>query len=201
MKKPENTQNSERDSASTPKSLRVLFTSFFMISAFTFGGGYVIVPLQKRRFCDELGWISEEEILNLTAIAQSAPGPVALNGAVLTGHHLFGIKGAVLGALGTVLPPLIILSIISLFYAAFSQNIFIRCLLKGMQAGVAALIISACWDMGRQMMKSRSVFQACVFLAAALLLIFTSLNIVVILLLAAAAGLAFSYLKKTDKEV
>ena len=96
-----------------------LFTSTFYLSAFTFGGGYVIIPLMKKKFADDLHWIEEKEMLDLTAIAQSAPGPIAVNAAILIGYRIAGVLGALTTILGTVLPPLIILSVISLFYQAF----------------------------------------------------------------------------------
>ena len=86
---------------------RKLFTSTFYLSAFTFGGGYVIIPLMKKKFADELHWIDENEMLNLAAIAQSSPGPVAVNAAILLGYRVAGITGALLTILGTVLPPFI----------------------------------------------------------------------------------------------
>ena len=92
-----------------------LFLSTFYISAFTFGGGYVIIPLMKKKFADELHWIDDEEMLNLAAIAQSSPGPLAVNAAIIIGYGVAGIPGALVTVLGTVLPPLIIISVISAF--------------------------------------------------------------------------------------
>ena len=109
-----------------------LFTSTFYLSTFTFGGGFVIIPLMKKKFVDDLHWIEEEEMLNLTAIAQSSPGAVAVNASILLGYQVAGILGALVSILGTVLPPLIILSIISLFYTAFRNNIVVNSVLKGM---------------------------------------------------------------------
>ena len=86
-----------------------LFREVFLISAFTFGGGFVIVTLMKRRFVDELHWLDEQELLDFTAIAQSSPGPIAVNAAILVGSRLGGWRGTLAAILGTVLPPLIIL--------------------------------------------------------------------------------------------
>ena len=91
-----------------------LFLSTFRISACTFGGGFVIVPLLRRRFVEELGWINEQEMLDLTAIAQSSPGPIAVNAAILVGYRAAGLSGALVTLLGSVLPPLMIISLISL---------------------------------------------------------------------------------------
>ena len=104
------------------KIYQKLFTSTFYISAFTFGGGYVIVPLLKKKFVDDLKWIEEEEMLDLTAISQSSPGAMAVNTSMLIGYRVAGIAGALVTILGTVLPPLIILSVISIFYQAFQKQ-------------------------------------------------------------------------------
>ena len=93
-----------------------LFLSTFKLSACTFGGGFVIIPLMRERFVKELHWIEEEETLDLTAIAQSSPGSIAINASILVGYHVAGIPGALITVVGAALPPLIIISIISAFY-------------------------------------------------------------------------------------
>ena len=117
-----------------------LFLSTFYLSAFTFGGGYVIVPLMRKKFVNEYGWIDENEMIDLIAIAQSAPGVIAINASLIIGYKLAGILGAIVALVGTVLPPLIIISIISLFYIAFRDNRIVNGAMQGMQAGVAAVI-------------------------------------------------------------
>ena len=99
-----------------------LFLSTFKLSACTFGGGFVIIPLMRERFVKELHWIEEEEMLDLTAIAQSSPGSIAINASILVGYHVAGIPGALITVVGAALPPLIIISIISAFYQAFRSN-------------------------------------------------------------------------------
>ena len=99
-----------------------LFRSTFSLSAFTVGGGFVIVPLMKQKFVDGLHWIDEDEMLDIAAIAQSAPGAIAINAAILVGYRLAGIVGALVTILGTILPPLLLLSVISVFYQAFQDN-------------------------------------------------------------------------------
>ena len=90
-----------------------LFLSAFQLSACTFGGGFVMIPLMQKKFVDELHWIEEQEMMDLTAIAQSSPGAIAVNASILVGYHVAGVFGALITVLGTVLPPLIIISIIS----------------------------------------------------------------------------------------
>ena len=104
------------------RKLLTLFLSTLQLSAFTFGGGFVIVPLMRKKFVEELGWIEEQEMLDFTAIAQSSPGPIAVNASILVGYHVAGIPGALLTALGTILPPLVIISAISLFFQAFANK-------------------------------------------------------------------------------
>lgn len=133
-----------------------LFLSSFKLSAFTFGGGYVIVPLVKKRFVDDLNWIDEKEMMDLIAIAQSAPGSLAVNIAILVGYKVHGVKGMIVSSLGTVLPPLIILSTISFFYTAFKQNIYINVALKAMQAGVAAIVVDVVLKMFNAVMKDKN---------------------------------------------
>src|SRR5574344_1346207 len=93
-----------------------LFLSTLYLSAFTFGGGYVIVSLMKKKFVDEYHWIDEKEMLDMTAIAQSAPGSIAVNASIIIGYRVAGFLGALLTICGTILPRLVILSVISFFY-------------------------------------------------------------------------------------
>ena len=131
------------------KMLLKLFLSTLYLSAFTFGGGYVIVSLMKKKFVDECGWIKEEEMLDLIAIAQSAPGPMAVNGAIVVGYKLAGLTGALVSILGTILPPFIIISIVSVCYEAFRDNYFVSQMLEGMQAGVGAGQVCHAWRLYR----------------------------------------------------
>lgn len=138
-----------------------LFISTFYLSAFTFGGGYVIVSLMKKKFVDNLKWIEEEEMLNLIAIAQASPGAVAVNASILIGYRIGGTLGAFIAILGTVLPPLIIISIVSVFYASFRNNEIISRALKAMQPAVAAIIFDVVINMGKntvEQKKSMAIF-------------------------------------------
>lgn len=119
---------------------RTLFLSTLTLSAFTFGGGYVIVSLMKRKFVDELHWLEENEMLDMTAIAQSCPGAVAVNAAILVGHRVAGVWGTLVAILGTLIPPFLIISVLSLCYDAFRSNPMVAAVLKGMESGIAAVI-------------------------------------------------------------
>ena len=167
-----------------------LFTSMLTISSFTFGGGFVIVTLMKRRFVDELGWMDEDEMLDIAAMAQSTPGAIAVNAAVLTGTRIGGTIGMFVAVLGTVIPPFVLLSVLSLCYEAFRQLYPVRLALAGMQAGVAAVILDVAWGLGKNVVRKKDrvdlVLMALVFIAQW----FTNLNTAVIILSAAAVGLA-----------
>lgn len=165
-----------------------LFISTFYLSAFTFGGGYVIIPLMKKKFVDDLQWLQEDEMLNLTAIAQSSPGPVAVNAALLLGYRIAGISGALVTILGTVLPPLITLSVISLFYSAFRDNIVVNAVLKGMQAGVAAVIADVVLSLGGNVLKQKDAVSVFIMAGAFVATFFLKINVVYIILVCGCIG-------------
>ena len=135
---------------------RKLFLSTFELSACTFGGGFVIIPLMRKKFVEELGWIEEEEMLDLTAIAQASPGAIAVNASIMLGYHIAGIPGAILAVLGTVLPPLIIISIISMFYQAFRNNVIVSMAMRGMLCGVAAVICDVVINMAKSIFQKKT---------------------------------------------
>jgi len=167
--------------------LMKLFTSTLVISAFTFGGGYVIVPLMKKKFVDELHWLKEEETLDFIAIAQSAPGAVAVNASILLGYRIAGLPGALVAILGTILPPMVTLSVISYFYLAFQANPAVNAALGAMRAGVAAVIINVVLQMGLGIVRQKQIVPILTMLAVLIALYF-KINIMLIILLCALFG-------------
>lgn len=165
-----------------------LFISTFTLSAFTFGGGYVIVPLMRKKFVETLGWIDEEEMLDLIAIAQSAPGPIAVNSSIIIGYRLAGIPGALVTTFGTVLPPMVILSAISQFYTAFRDNVVVSLVLKGMGIGVAAVIVDVVYTMAKGVVKTKDALWIIVMCVALVVALFTSLNVVFVILACGVIG-------------
>ena len=149
------TQMEEKKKPSKLQMYTKMFASTFTLSMFTFGGGFVIVPLMKKKFVDELHWIDEEEMLDMVAIAQSSPGAIAVNGSIIIGYRLLGVPGALVNIVATVLPPLIILTIISYFYAAFRSSPIVSAVMRGMQAAVAAVILDVVWNMLKGLVKER----------------------------------------------
>lgn len=165
-----------------------LFTSSFYLSAFTFGGGFVIIPLMKKKFVDDLHWIEEKEMLNLAAIAQSSPGAVAVNAAILLGYRIKGIAGALATIFGTVLPPFIIISVISFFYEAFRDNIAVSAFLKGMQAGIAAVIADVVLKLGSDVLKEKDPISAIIMIGAFIATYFLKVNVIYIILVCGFIG-------------
>ena len=191
-----------------PHKLWVLFLTTLYISAFTFGGGFVIVTFMKHKFVDELHWIDEQEMLDFTALAQSCPGAIAVNAAILVGWNVYGFAGMIVATLGTILPPMIILSVVSFFYAIFSTNVWVAVVLKGMQAGVAAVILDASCSLGESVLKEKSSLSIFIMTAAFVCDFFLGVNVVYIILVAACIGIIqfiwYQYrpffLRQTQKE-
>lgn len=181
------------------KKILKLFTTMFYISCFTFGGGFVIVTFMKRKFVDELHWITEQQMLDMTALAQSSPGAIAVNAAILVGWQAAGFPGMVSAVLGTVLPPIIILSVISRFYAAFAANPYVAMTLKGMQAGVAAVILDVVCSLGQKVLEMRSWVHCLIMAAAFCATFFFGVNVIYIILAAGAAGILLAMAERRKR--
>lgn len=173
-----------------------LFFSMLYISAFTFGGGFVIVTFLKKKFVDELHWIDEQEMLDMTALAQSSPGAIAVNAAILVGWQVEGLAGMVIAVLGTILPPMVILSVISLFYAAFASNTYAALVLRGLQAGVAAVILDVVCGLGSNVLKTKSVLYITLMVAAFIANFVFGVNVIFVILAAAAIGVVTAMVKR-----
>ena len=167
-----------------------LFVSTFYISVFTFGGGYVIVSLMKKKFVDEYHWIEEEEMLDLIAIAQSSPGAIAVNGAIVVGYKLAGMIGA------TILPPFLILSILSVFYNAFQDNFLVSQMLNGMQAGVGAVIASVVYDMGRGVLKEKDPLSMVIMAGAFMVVCVFEVNVIYVVIASGLIGAVRTWIQE-----
>ncbi len=176
-----------------------LFLSTFSLSAFTFGGGYVIIPLMRKKFVEQYNWISEEEMLDFTAISQSTPGAMAVNASLLVGYRLAGFFGAFVTLVATVLPPLLILSVVALFYQAFQDNRLVNLVLKGMGAGVAAVIADVVVTMARDVVSARNLFQIAVMLLTFVAVFVFEVNAILVVLVCAAVGILYALLLKGRK--
>ena len=165
-----------------------IFLSTLYLSAFTFGGGYVIITLLRKKFVEELHWIDQEEMLDLVAIAQSSPGAIAVNGAIVVGYKIAGLPGILAAVLGAIIPPFVILTLVSFFYNAFKTSFVIQSLLFGMKAGVSAVIISVVWDMASGIVKTRDILQIFIMIAAFAANYVFKVNVIYIILITAAIG-------------
>ena len=171
-----------------------LFKVNFFISAFTFGGGYVVIPMIRKYFVTEKHLFSEDELMDMAAIAQSSPGAIAINLAVLAGFRSAGFSGAVLCGVSSVLPPFLILSVISTCYQVFRDLPVVAAVLKGMEAAVGALIVDIVFDMGAAVLKEKKPFFASLMPAAFAGSFLLGINVMVILLICVAACLVYYYL-------
>lgn len=149
-----------------PIILWQLFKSMFLLSAFTFGGGFVIVSLMKKKFVEELKWLDEDEMLDITAITQSSPGPLPVNASVILGYRMYGILGSLIAILGTILPPMIIISVISVFYTQFRTNKYIAIALQVMRAGVAAVIFDVVINLAKNVCKTKRIMYIAMMIIA-----------------------------------
>ncbi len=179
--------------------LTKLFLSTLYLSAFTFGGGYVIVSLLKTKFVDELHWIREEEMLDLVAIAQSAPGPIAVNGAIVIGYQIAGLPGILAAVIGAVLPPFVIISLISLVYQVFRTNLYVQSLLDGMTAGVSAVILSVVLDMFLGLSEEHDKWLYVIMAAAFIANYFLRINVIYIILACIVIGIVRTMLAECKK--
>ena len=179
--------------------LWTLFTSMLYISTFTFDGGFVIVSLMQKKFVEELHWLEEDEMLDMVALAQASPGAIAVNGAILVGRKLAGIPGIAVAVLGTILPPMVILSLISLAYEAFATNLWVARALKGMQAGVAAVIVDVSLNLGTRVVKERDPLCITLMIVAFVLNYALHVNVIYIILGAALLGIGKAlYLRRKE---
>ena len=178
------------------KVLIRLFISTLYLSAFTFGGGYVIVSLLKKKFVDEYHWIENDEMLDLVAIAQSAPGAIAVNGAIVVGYKLAGLIGAFVAIIGAIIPPFVIITILAMCYQAFHDNWLISQMLEGMQAGVAAVIACVTYEMVNGIAKGGDKMSLLIMAGAFVAACFMNVNVIYIILTCIIFGVVRTLLKR-----
>ncbi|MGL4774565.1 MAG: chromate transporter [Clostridium sp.] len=185
------------------KMLWQLFTATFTLSAFTFGGGFVIVSLMKKKFVEELEWLEESEMLDITAIAQSSPGPIPINASVILGYRMQGVLGSIIAILGTSIPPIAIISVISVFYTKFRESAVIATALMVMRAGVAAVICDVVINLAQNVFKTKNnLYIALMFITFVMTYIF-GISAITVILLCVAIGIVnlIIEIKKSKEEV
>lgn len=170
------------------KILWQLFTSMFILSASTFGGGFVIVSLMKKKFVEDLGWLEESEMLDITAIAQSSPGPIPINASVILGYRMQGILGSIIAILGTSIPPMIIISIISMFYTEFRESEIIATALMVMRAGVAAVICDVVIKLAKNVIKTGNYLYIALMIIAFVMTYILGISAITVILLCIGVG-------------
>lgn len=185
---------------SSPQVYWQLFKNIFLLSACTFGGGFVIISMMKKKFVENLHWISEEEMLDMTAIAQSAPGALGVNSAIVTGYRIRKLPGALICTLGAVLPPLIIISVISIFYNQFKDNAVIVLALQVMRAGVAAVIFDVVINLASNIIKTKNLLWVLVMIAAFVAVVWFKVSAIVLIIICAVIGLIYSVRTERRKD-
>ena len=171
-----------------------LFLTFFRIGLFTFGGGYAMIPLMQRETVEKHKWINDDDILEVIAIAESTPGPIAINSATFIGYKVAGVWGAACATLGTVLPSFIIILIISFFLRQFQDIKAVQYAFNGIRAGVLALVIKAWWTMAKKMQKNSIAYVIAVgaFLAAGIL----DIHVLIVIVCSGIIGLIASLINE-----
>ncbi|HKM33912.1 MAG TPA: chromate transporter [Lachnospiraceae bacterium] len=165
-----------------------LFCTVFTISACTFGGGFVIVSLMKKKVVEEKKWLEEDEMLDITAIAQSSPGPIPVNASVILGYRLHGVLGSLIAVLGTILPPMILLSVIAIFYDQFKSNTTINTALAVMRAGVAAVICDVVINLAKNVISTKKALYIGLIIITFIMGYFLKVSAMIIILCCLATG-------------
>ena len=176
------------------KKLLAIFLTFAKIGLFTFGGGYAMIPLIQKEAGEKKGWIKEKELLEIVAVAESTPGPIAINAATFIGYRVAGFFGAFLATLGVVLPSFLIIIGISYIFEAFKENKTVMYAFAGVRASVLALIVKALYSMYKQSDKNAFSY-IIMFLAFAVVVLF-KVNILYVIIGAALLGIVYSIIAK-----
>lgn len=176
------------------KNYLTLFLTFLKIGAFTFGGGYAMIPIIEKEIVDKHHWIESEDILDIFAISESTPGPIAINSATFIGYKIGGIFGSFCATFGVVLPSFTIISIIALVLREFSDIKAVQYAFNGIRAGVLALIIKALYSMYKKVPKG--LFSYILMVASFILAAFTDINVIFVIIGCAVAGLVNSLIIK-----
>ena len=176
------------------KKIILLFSSFIRIGTFTFGGGYAMIPLIQKEVVEKRKWITDEEILEIIAIAESTPGPIAVNAATFIGYKTAGFFGALGATMGVVLPSFLIIAAVSFVIRQFENLKAVKFAFEGIRAGVLALILKALVSMYKQCPRNKIsyIIAAFAFFCAT----FFGINILIVIIVCAVIGLAYSIMEE-----
>ncbi len=185
------------------KELAILFFTMFKIGLFTFGGGYAMLAILENEFVEKKKWTDKDDFLNMVAIAESTPGPIAINSATYLGYKKAGVLGSAVATLGVVLPSFIIIYVISLFFDKFLEFKYVQYAFKGIQACVVYLILSAGIKLFKGLKKnaySITAFALTLTLMVVLSLFAVKLSAILYILVGGVAGLTIYLIGKLRKE-
>ena len=175
-------------------SILSVFLTFLKIGAFTFGGGYAMIPLIQREAAEKHGWVSDDDILEIVAVAESTPGPIAINAATFVGYRAGGFLGAAAATMGVVLPSFVIILAVSAVLDAFQSLRAVQYAFFGIRAGVLALLLKALWNMYKKCPKG---WLSYILMGAAFVLTaFLGVPVIAVIVGCAAAGLFSAFLAK-----
>jgi chromate transporter len=174
-----------------------LFCVFLKIGAFTFGGGYAMIPLIQREICDNKKWLKEQEINDIVAISESTPGPIAINSATFVGYRVGGFIGACVSPLGVVLPSFLIISAISFVLTEFQNVRAVQYAFMGIRSAVLALILRALWMMFRTSRKN--AFSYIIMGASLILAAVLKTDTVVVIIVCGAFGMIWSLINRKEQ--
>lgn len=172
------------------KKASQLFLTFLKIGAFTFGGGYAMIPLIQKEIVEKRRWITDDDILEIVAVAESTPGPIAINAATFVGFRICGFFGALFATIGVVIPSFFIILGISFVLKEFQSIKVVQYAFNGIRAGVLALIVKALWSMYKQCPKN--IIAYIIMTAAFVLTAFLNVNVLIIIIGCAIFGLVSS---------
>lgn len=175
------------------KLLLQLFWTFFKIGALTFGSGYAMISIIENEVVDRRHWFEREDFYNQFTLAQSAPGPIALNTAVFTGYRVRGFWGAAVSVLGMVIPSFVIILLIAVYLHSFRDNSYVNAAFKGMRPCVVALIAVPCV---RLILRLKGVWQILMAAASLALIAFTGVSPILLLVIGAAIGIVLTICRK-----
>ena len=167
-----------------------IFYSFFKIGIFTFGGGFAMIPLIEREVIERRGWIAKDDFVDMLVLAQSAPGPIALNTAVFAGYKVRGFAGAMAAVLGVVVPSFSIILLVAIFFANIRYNPVVDAAFKGMRPAVVALIVAPLMGI----VKGMAWWAMAVVVAVGLMVWYFSISPIFFLVAGAAAGVIYVFL-------
>ncbi len=185
------------------KQALVIFLTFFKLGLFTFGGGYAMISLLHETIVEKKGWLNDDEMLEIIGVAESTPGPIAINMATFVGYKRLGVLGAIFATLGVVLPSMVIIFSISLFFEAFLENQYVKYAFYGIKAGVSLLILNAGIDMIKKIphkLIPYLVFILVVIFMLVIELFSLSFSSIFLILIGGFIGIITSGIIKTKKE-